>query len=403
MNHRTAKGVGLLGLFLAAGCAGGDNEMLVGDGQSLLPRRQGGQYFTPIRPATPERIATLKAPEGFAISVWARDLGRPRIMACGPDGTIYVTCPATGEVLALRDADGDGAAEPPKTVVRLADVHGISIHEGKRMYLATVGEAFVCDLDGGTVGPPRRIVTGMPTARGHHNRTLAIGPDGRLYLTVGSTCNCCWEKNPENATLLVAEADGSNRRIFARGLRNTIGFGWHPQTSTLWGMDHGIDWLGPDTPPEELNRIEEGKHYGWPFVYGDRQPIPLERHQAVGSLKDFAKTTTPPVLGYQVHSSPIAMIFYTQDHFPAEYSHDAFVAFHGSWNRKPPTGYKVVRIRFKQGRPTGFEDFLTGFLVSDVERPFAFGRPAGLAVMADGSLLVGDDTNGLLYRVRYVR
>lgn len=228
-----------------------------------------------------------------------------------------------------------------------------------------------------------------------------IGPDGMLYVTVGSTCNCCVEKNPENATILRARPDGSDRKVFARGLRNTIGFGWHPQTRQLWGMDHGSDWLGDDAPPEELNRLEAGADYGWPFVWGNRQVIPgLESHPKVGRLKDYAARATPPVVGYQAHSAPIQMVFYTGGQFPVEYRNDAFVAMHGSWNRKPSVGYEVVRVRFdKEGKPVGFQKFLTGFLVED-GRAF-FGRPAGLAVTKDGALLVGDDINGVIYRVSY--
>ncbi|MFP4053029.1 MAG: PQQ-dependent sugar dehydrogenase [Phycisphaerae bacterium] len=375
---------------------------LAGSGESLLPKREGGRYFTPVHKPTDQLVAKLKLPEGFKVGIWARGLGRPRMMALGADGTVYITRPSQDDVIALRDADGDGSADGRgRTVVELEDVHGIYIHEGSKAYLATVGEVFTCDIaSDGTWSEPRRIVTGMPTARGHHNRTLAIGPDGKLYITVGSTCNCCWEKNLENATMLVADADGRDREVFARGLRNTIGFGWHPETGELWGMDHGIDWLGPDTPPEELNQIRKGHHYGWPWVYGDRNTIGIEKHKAIGSLKEFAEKTTPPVIGYQAHSSPIQMAFYTADQFPSEYRNDAFVAFHGSWNRNQPVGYEVVRVRFDdKGRPQQFEPFLTGFLQKGAIKPFTFGRPAGLVVDADGSLLVGDDATGVVYRV----
>lgn len=441
MRHREARGAaGLLGmlagalavaLLAGAGCSGerqqqpggpgeanspaGDDAndanavsafdrdgFLAGTGESLLPRREGGRYMTPVVAPTPERVDRLQLPDGFSVGLWAKGLGRIRMMALGPDGEVYITHPRRGGVLKMADTDGDGQADVQEMVVDLDRVHGLYVHEGKTMYLATVGEVFTAGIDGGKVGEPKRIVTGMPTARGHHNRTLAIGPDGRLYITVGSTCNCCWEKNPENATMLVAEADGSNRRIFARGLRNTIGFGWHPKTGELWGMDHGIDWLGPDRPVEELNHIRKGRHYGWPWVYGDRNTIPIERHEAIGSLEEFAPKTTPPVLGYQAHSSPIAMVFYTGEQFPQEYRNDAFVAFHGSWNRNQPVGYEVVRVVFDDdGRPQRFEKFLTGFLVTDVDKPYAFGRPAGLVVLADGSLLVGDDAAGAIYRVSY--
>ncbi len=375
---------------------------LAGSGESLLPEREGGRYFTPVREPDAERMAKLKLPEGFRIAIWARGLGRPRMMATGADGTVYITRPRSNDVIALRDADDDGQADDdPTTICELDDVHGIYIHQGTTVYLATVGEVFTCRIRGdGSWTKPQRIITGMPTASGHHNRTLAIGPDGKLYITVGSTCNCCWEENLENATMLVADPNGANREIFARGLRNTIGFGWHPKTRQLWGMDHGIDWLGADTPPEELNLIQRGHHYGWPWAYGNRKTIGIEEHEAIGSLKEFAAYTTPPVLGYQAHASPLQMVFYTAEAFPEEYRNDAFVAFHGSWNRSNPVGYEVVRIRFDDaGRPQAFEPFVTGFLQDRPEGATTFGRPCGLTVTRDGELLIGDDATGAIYRV----
>jgi glucose/arabinose dehydrogenase len=247
------------------------------------------------------------------------------------------------------------------------------------------------------------LLDGLPPAGNHPNRTIGVGPEGTLYVSVGSTCNACVEESPLSATIVRVpreESAGAARpEVFARGLRNTIGFAWHPQTRQFWGMDHGIDWLGDDRPPEELNLLEQGKNYGWPFVWGERQSIPLDSHPAVGNLAQYAATTTPPVLGYQAHSAPLQMVFYTAGQFPPEYRNDAFVAMHGSWNRKPPTGYEVVRIHFADGRPVEFREFLTGFLLEDGTK--AFGRPAGLAVAADGSLLVGDDVNGMIYRVSY--
>lgn len=201
--------------------------------------------------------------------------------------------------------------------------------------------------------------------------------------------------------------DGSERKVFAGGLRNTIGFGWHPKTGELWGMDHGIDDLGDDKPPEELNRIEEGANYGWPFLWGDNQPNPVRDPANVGkgSMAEWQKKCKPPVLTYTAHAAPLGMVFYpagvSQPHaFPKEYTDDAFVAFHGSWNRKPPRGYEVCRVRFNdKGQPTKFEPFLTGFLQDDGTK--MIGRPCGLAVANDGSLLVGDDLNGVIYRVSH--
>jgi glucose/arabinose dehydrogenase len=230
---------------------------------------------------------------------------------------------------------------------------------------------------------------------------MAFGPDGRFYVTVGSTCNDCAERDERNATMMRGEADGRNLSIFARGLRNTIGFDWHPVTGELWGMDHGSDWRGDEQPPEELNRLVAGAHYGWPFCWGDRQVDRMTAHEPPGTTKAaFCPGTVGPALTLAAHSAPLGMLFYRGSQFPAAYQGDAFVALHGSWNRNPVSGYKVVRIRFANGQPQGVEDFLTGFLAPSGDAQI--GRPCGLAQEADGSLLVGDDTNGVIYRVQYV-
>lgn len=367
--------------------------------RELLDDKRQGEAFSPrVVAPTPERQARLRVPDGFEVSVFAEGLGRPRMLAVGEDGTVFVTRRDPGDVLALRDEDGDGRAEPPRTILELPDVHGIALRGGA-LYLATEREVLVSPLRAGSAEPPRRLLGDLPPAGNHPNRTLGFGPDGQLYLTVGSTCNCCLEQDARSATIMRLDPADGAARIWARGLRNTIGFAWHPRTGELWGLDHGSDWLGDEVPPEELNLIREGADYGWPFVWGDRRTIPLESHPAVGDLQQYAAGTTPPVLGYQAHAAPIQMVFYTAAQFPAEYQGDAFAAMHGSWNRGTPAGYEVVRIRFDEsGRPEAIEPFLTGFL--DEQRRTTCGRPAGIAVAADGSLLVGDDANGVLYRIR---
>ncbi len=369
-------------------------------GKELIEEEQEGTALkVPGVEPTDERIAQLKLPPGFTIAKYAEGLGKPRMLAVGDDGTLYVTRREPGDVLALRDSDGDGKADQKTTVIpRLPGAHGITLHQGK-MYIATVRELYAGDLKDGKVGPLKQLIGDIPEGGRHPNRTLAFGPDGMLYLRVGSTCNNCVEPSPESATILRMKPDGSDRKIFATGLRNTIGFGWHPKTQEMWGMDHGSDWLGNDVPPEELNRLQEGKHYGWPFVYADRQVIDVKAGPPVEELKAFAQKTEPMVLGYQAHSSPLQMVFYTGDQFPAEYRNDAFICMRGSWNRKPPAGYEVVRIRFDEsGKPQKFEKFLTGFLLKGPEH---FARLAGIAQAKDGSLLIGDDTFGVIYRVSY--
>ena len=345
-------------------------------------------------------LRQLKAPAGFQVNVFASKLGNPRMLAVAPDGTVYVTRREQGEVVALTDRNGDGRSDDMRVVAsKLEAVHGIHINQN-RLYLASVKNVWVADMQpGGAVSQPRLIISDLPDGGQHPNRTLAIGADGMLYITVGSTCNACEETNKEHATMLRAKPDGTGRTVYARGLRNTIGWGWHPTTGELWGMDHGSDWRGDDLPPEELNRLVEGGDYGWPFCYGERQ-IDETRGDPEGTTKAaYCAKTQPTMLTYQAHSSPIGMVFYMGAQFPAEYRNDAFVAMRGSWNRNPPTGYKVVRIRFENGKPTRIEDFLTGFLIENGRAHF--GRLAGIAGAGDGSLLVADDTNGVIYRVSY--
>ncbi|KAB8143138.1 sorbosone dehydrogenase family protein [Chloroflexia bacterium SDU3-3] len=323
------------------------------------------------------------------------------MMVAAPNGAVYVTRREQGDVLALTDTDGDGRADEIKTAAAgLPLVHGIAL-KGGQIYLATDTKVYVGDIqDDKTLGGLHTIIDDLPTGGQHANRTLAFGPDGMLYITVGSTCNACRETDQESATILRARPDGSERAMFAKGLRNTIGFGWHPGSGQLWGMDHGSDWRGDDQPPEELNLIQPGGDYGWPYCYGARQADPFFSQEPPGTTKAaYCATTKPPVLTYQAHSAPIGMAFYMGAQFPPEYQGDAFVAMRGSWNRSQPTGYKVVRVRFQNGWPAGYEDFMSGFLIEDGAAHF--GRLAGVAVTPYGSLLVSDDANGVIYRVSW--
>ena len=354
--------------------------------------------------ATPERIAALKAPAGFRVSVFAAGLGNARIVAVAPDGTVYVSRREEGDVLMLKDADGDGRADgPPVVVANRAGAHGIAVHGG-RFYLVTVKELFVAEiLADGRLGPLTLLMGDLPDAGQHANRTIAFGPDGMLYISVGSTCNACNETNPENATLLRASPDGKTRSIVATGLRNTIGFAWHPGTGELWGMDHGIDYLGDEIQPEELNRIEAGKQYGWPHVWGGSGASGGFNPQStpVGQItkEQWRASSTPMVLGYAAHAAPMQMVFYRGGSFPAAYDGDAFVTMRGSWNRNPASGYEIVRVRFAAGQPVAFEPFVSGFLTPGAKTHIA--RPVGLAVDRDGALLMADDANGVLYRIAY--
>jgi glucose/arabinose dehydrogenase len=358
-------------------------------------------------------LSLLRVDRGFRVNVFARPGGNARIMAVREDGTVYLTRQNEGDVVLLRDADGDGEAENVRVVAAgLKLVHGVAIHE-KTLYLIAPTTVWSAPIEAdGSLGEPKVVIADLPDGGQHRARTIRVGRDGKLYMGVGSTCNACDETNPENATLLRSDPDGANRETFARGLRHTIGFDWNPATGALWGMDMGTDWRGNNVPPEELNQIVAGGNYGWPFCFGARRidrllnaPPPNGQSRAA-----YCAATQPAALTYTAHSAPIGLTFYDAAAFPAQYRGDAFVTLRGSWNRTPPSGYKVVRVRFDNGTPVEITDFLTGFQVDPkrhgwpAERgvTYQFARLAGIAVAADGALLVADDSNGVIYRVSYI-
>lgn len=354
-------------------------------------------YIPPGLEPTDARVAQLRVPAGFQVRKFADGLGNPRILAVASDGTVYVTRRTQGDVIMLRDTDNDGRADARRIVAKRQGMHGITIHDN-RVYLATVTEVFVADRNpDGSLGALKPLITDLPDGGQHPNRTLAVGPDGMLYISVGSSCNACDETNPEHAALLRTTLAGQKREIVARGLRNTIGFAWHPTTRVLWGMDHGTDWLGDLAQKEELNRIAQGGHYGWPKVYESGTVNPKFANETFD-----AKQFRNPVLLYTSHAAPMQMAFYGGTQFPAEYRGSAFVAMRGSWNRRPPAGYEIARIRFQNNEPAAIEPFLTGFLVQEGGTVWRhFGRPAGIAEARDGALLFTDDTQGVIYRVSY--
>ena len=365
----------------------------------------GGFHGTATIPPTIERIKSLKLPPGFSIAKFA-EITNPRMLAVTGDGTIYVSQRTPGTLSMLKDTNGDGVADVQKVVAEKEMMHGVAI-DGDKIYLVTVNEVFVADIKSdGTLGSLKMIARDLPDGGQHPNRTIAVS-NGKLYVSVGSTCNACDETSPESAAILQMDVDGKNRKVYASGLRNTIGFGWHPLSKRMFGMDHGIDWLGDDEQPEELNEIIEGKKYGWAYVYADGKINPQDSPPAELGLtsEDWARQSINPTLMYTAHAAPMQMLFYTGRMFPAEYKNDALIAFRGSWNRKNPSGYEVVRIRFNNdGTPTKFEPFLSGFLIkggSPEGKDANFARLAGIAQLKDGSILVSDDTNSIIYRVSY--
>ncbi|GIV98343.1 MAG: hypothetical protein KatS3mg057_3000 [Herpetosiphonaceae bacterium] len=345
--------------------------------------------------------AALEVPEGFTVEEVASGLTTPRFMALDSDGSLVYGSHTTGTVVRLRDGDGDGRYEGKQTIAGgLSFVHSVAFVDGQ-LYAAS--EYQVVRLsDFGPDGQARRvdvIVDNLPQGSrdlyGHRTRTILQGPDGKLYISVGSSCDVCEETTPLRAAVLRVNPDGSGLEVFASGLRNTVGLAFRPFTSELWGVDMGRNNLGPDLPPEELNLIQQGRHYGWPYCYGDRQPNPEYNDPA-----RCAGSEAPRYL-FPAHWAPLGIAFYDQVAFPATYQGDALIAFHGSApdQMSDRTGYNVVRVRFKNGQPVAHEDLLRGFVAGDGS---VWGRPAGVLVAPDGSVLVSDDYGGRIFRIRYV-
>lgn len=338
----------------------------------------------------------LTMPPGFTASVFARVSGA-RFMALGPDGAVYVSRPRSGEIVRAVDSDGDGVAEAQTVVVSGLDrPHGLAFHGGFLYIANTDGVVRVrLGADGKATTPPQRL-NSYSSGGGHWTRSIAFGADSAMYVAVGSSCNLCVERSPDRAAVMRYDADGRNGRVYSSGLRNAVGIAMHPVTNQIWVTQNERDNLPPnheDLPPEEINILEDGGDYGWPYCYGNRIPSP---DRAFNDPPRCARTI-PPALEMQAHSAPLGMTFLARaTMLPPEMRGDALVAFHGSWNRSVPTGAKVVRVRIQDGRPVSYEDFVSGWQGANGRR---WGRPVDVLVHRDGSILISDDAEGVIYRV----
>ena len=313
-------------------------------------------------------------------------------MVLGPDGAVYASRPGAGVIMRLADTDGDGVAEDITTVLTgLDEPHGMAFFRGS-FYVAETGK-----LKRFAVGPNGRPggagvqVSSYAGNSGHSTRTVIVGPDSLLYLSVGSRCNICEGDTPERASVLQILPTTGETRPYSIGLRNAVGLAVHPVTKAIWVTTHERDNLGDDVPPEEIDILKDGGDFGWPYCWGERQANP--EYNKPGRCD----TTIPPALMMQAHSAPLGITFLKgATQLRSEYQGDALVAFHGSWNRRNPTGAKVVRIRIADGKPVSYEDFVRGWQGASGDR---WGRPADVLVNKDGSVLISDDAGNAIYRV----
>lgn len=340
-----------------------------------------------------EKQRELKALPGFRVSVFASDLGGARFMAENSDGVIFLSVPSDGTVLALPDKDNDGIADEVIVYARgLKRPHGLAIRDGELLVAESGRVLSLRDSNGDLKADSSKVITeDVPAGGGHWTRTIVVGPDKALYVSAGSSCNACVEKDKRRASVL--RFKDSKAELFATGLRNTVGLEFHPKTGGLWGVDNGRDHLGDDLPPEEVNLIEKGKDYGWPYCYGNRKPDPELGY------KERCLRTVPPEVEMQAHSAPLGVAFGTGLNFPKLVMRSLIIAFHGSWNRSVPTGYKVVAVPFNdKGMPAGAPfDVITGWLSGGEP----WGRPVDILVGSDGAMYISDDSAGAVYRVTY--
>ncbi|MFO7955593.1 MAG: sorbosone dehydrogenase family protein [Candidatus Brocadiia bacterium] len=340
------------------------------------------------------RLETIELPPGFSIELYAR-VPNARSLALGDEGTLFVGNRRGGGLYAVRDTDGDRSADEVITLAEGMNMpNGVAFRDGS-LYVAEVSRVLrFDDIESRLRDVPEPVVVndGFPRDEHHGWKFIAFGPDDMLYVPVGAPCNVCEREDERYASIMRMNPDGTGLEVFAHGVRNTVGFDWHPETDVLWFTDNGRDWMGDNRPPDELNRAERpGLHFGFPYVHG--RGILDPEYGDRGIPENF----TPPEQELGPHVAALGMRFYTGDMFPDEYDGQIFIAEHGSWNRSVPIGYRVMLVRLEDGEPVSYEPFAHGWL----QGGDAWGRPVDVLVMPDGSLLVSDDRAGAVYRISY--
>lgn len=342
----------------------------------------------------------LNVPDNITVAIFASGLVNPRVIVFDPNGVMLVSVPSQGTVLALPDDDDNGVADQVITLISgLNRPHGLAFDcdTNCTLYVAETDGVAMYDYDQAKrqVSNARDIIE-LPGGSQHFSRTLLIS-NNQLLIAVGSSCNVCRETDWRRAKILAANLDGSNLREYAVGLRNAVFMTSNPSTGEVWATEMGRDLLGDDLPPDEINIIKDGSNYGWPICYGQR--IHDSNFDKNVYIRDPCADTQPAQIDLQAHSAPLGLAFFPKTGWPEEYRGDLLVAYHGSWNRSVPTGYKVVRFKLSAtGQSQGMEDFISGWLTQDRR---ALGRPVDIAIQPNGVLYISDDKAGVIYRVTY--
>lgn len=354
------------------------------------------QYDEPISELPLER---LHLPDGFKIEVYADKIDGARSMAMGTNGTLFVGTRNDKTVYAIQDLDKDYRADHIKVLDSTLEVpNGIAFRNGA-LYVAEVGRLLrYDDIESKLDALPEPVVVydDYPTEFHHGWKYIAFGPDDKLYVPVGAPCNICDSTvvDERYATITRMDPDGSNREIYAKGVRNSVGFTWHPETKELWFTDNGRDLLGDDVPPCEFNRVTKiGQHFGYPYCHGG-----VVKDPEYGDLKPCSDFVAP-VQAMGAHVAPLGVKFNTGNMFPSNYKNMAFIAEHGSWNRSRKVGYRISLVTLENNVATSYTPFIDGWL--DEEAQKAFGRPVDILFLDDGSMLISDDFGDAIYRVSY--
>ena len=350
-------------------------------------------------------LEKIVLPEGFEIKIYADDVENARSMAISPSGTIFVGNRNKDNVFALKDTDGDNVIDKKYLITnKLKNMpNGVAFHDGD-LYVAEVNKIWkfenieknLSHLDkfDEYLEEPILISDDFPSDRHHGWKYISFGPDGKLYVPVGAPCNICESRDKIYASITRMNPDGSNKEIYVKGVRNTVGFTWHPETKQLWFTDNGRDMLGDNIPPCELNKVtEKDQHFGYPYCHGSDIGDP--EFGGEYSCSDFVM----PAQNLDPHVAPLGLKFYTGKMFPDEYKGDIFIAEHGSWNRSKKIGYRISRVKIENNKSVGYETFIYGWL--DDEEQEAWGRPVDILILEDGSMLISDDKANAIYRVTY--